>query len=63
MTTALSHGVPMICAGNTEDKAGVSRLVDYCTAGINMKTNRPSEEHIRDAVKLIRHDTKHAKQA
>lgn len=63
VTTALRHGVPMICAGNTEDKADVSRLVAYCDAGIDMKTNRPAEDQIRDAVKTIRQNPKYTKQA
>ena len=63
VTTALSHGVPLICAGTSEDKADVSRLVALVGAGINMKTNQPSKEAIREAVKSIREDHRYAEQA
>ena len=60
---ALSHGVPLICAGISEDKADVSALVAHSGAGINLKTDSPTEEQIRDAVKTIRHDPKYTREA
>lgn len=60
---ALSHGVPLVCAGISEDKADMSALVAQCGAGINLKTDRPSEAQIRDAVKTIRNDLEYATQA
>lgn len=60
---ALSHGVPLICAGISEDKGDVSALVAESGAGINLRTGSPTEAQIRDAVRTIRHDPKYARQA
>jgi UDP:flavonoid glycosyltransferase YjiC (YdhE family) len=38
ITIALTHGVPAISAGTTEDKAEVDNRVAYSGAGINLKT-------------------------
>ena len=60
---ALSHGIPLICAGTSEDKADMSALVAKSGAGINLETDRPTEAQIRDAVETIRHDSKYASEA
>ena len=60
---ALSHGVPLVCAGISEDKADMSALVAQCGAGINLKTDRPTEAQILNAVKTIRNDLEYARQA
>ena len=48
---ALSFGVPIVAAGLTEDKADVNVRIAWSGAGINLKTNQPSEEAIRGAVR------------
>ncbi|MCJ1454474.1 hypothetical protein MMC28_004827 [Mycoblastus sanguinarius] len=63
VTAALSYGVPMVCAGRSEDKADVSALVAYCGAGIDLKTDRPTEESIRDAVRMIRNHARYTTEA
>ena len=60
---ALSHGIPLICAGISEDKADMSALAAQSGAGIDLKTGRPTEAQIHDAVKTIRHDPKYAREA
>jgi len=50
---ALAHGVPVISAGTTEDKTEVGGRVAHSGAGLNLKTNRPSVEQIRTAVRTI----------
>ena len=60
---ALSHGIPLVCAGISEDKADMSALAAQSGAGINLKTDRPTEAQIHDAVKTIRHDPKYAREA
>ncbi|KAJ8100739.1 hypothetical protein POJ06DRAFT_281688 [Lipomyces tetrasporus] len=50
---SLSFGVPLVCAGRTEDKADVSSRVAWSGAGIDLKTDSPSESNIRDAVRRI----------
>jgi MGT family glycosyltransferase len=47
---ALAAGVPVITAGETEDKGWVSQRVAWCGAGINLETSRPTKHQIRSAV-------------
>jgi len=56
VTFALSQGVPVICAGNTEDKPEVGNRAAYTGVGINLKTNRPTPEQVANAVKTILND-------
>jgi UDP:flavonoid glycosyltransferase YjiC (YdhE family) len=53
VTIALANGVPVISGGTTEDKAEVGQRVAYTGVGINLKTNRPSEQKLRDAILTI----------
>lgn len=50
---ALANGVPVICAGTTEDKPEVGNRMAYTGVGVNLKTNRPTEAQVRDAVKKV----------
>jgi MGT family glycosyltransferase len=52
-TIALANGVPLICAGTTEDKPEVGNRVAYAGVGLNLKTNRPSEAQLRAAVRRL----------
>ncbi len=56
---ALSHGVPVIVAGETSDKAEVAARVDYCGVGIDLATSAPSPETIRAAVDRVRRDDRY----
>jgi MGT family glycosyltransferase len=47
---ALAAGVPVVAAGQTEDKGWVSQRLAWSGAGINLKTSRPTERQIRSAV-------------
>ncbi|CAN5390057.1 glycosyltransferase [soil metagenome] len=47
---ALSHGVPLIVAGETSDKAEVAARVAYSGAGINLGTAMPTADEIARAV-------------
>ena len=47
---ALAHGVPLVVAGNTEDKMEVAARVKWSGAGINLRKKRPSPGEVRDAV-------------
>ncbi|OLN96995.1 4'-demethylrebeccamycin synthase 2 [Colletotrichum chlorophyti] len=55
---ALSCGVPMVCAGRSEDKADVSSRVAWSGAGIDLATDTPSVEALRDAVERVVADEK-----
>lgn len=50
---ALSMGVPMVIAGDTEDKAFVASRVAWTGAGINLGTSRPTPQQVRFAVRQI----------
>lgn len=47
---ALSHGIPMVVAGETEDKAETTRRVEWSGVGVNLHTQHPTEEQVRNAV-------------
>lgn len=50
---ALANGVPLVVAGASEDKPEVANRVMWSGTGINLKTNTPTVEQVRDAVKQI----------
>jgi MGT family glycosyltransferase len=50
---ALSHGVPLVVAGTTEDKPEVAARVAWSGAGINLKTATPTGDMLRNAVRKI----------
>lgn len=47
---ALAHGVPLVVAGETSDKAEVGARVDYSGTGLNLGTATPTAAAIRAAV-------------
>lgn len=53
ITQALSHKVPLICAGQTEDKKDTAARVNWAGAGIDLKTDSPSTDQIRNAAEQI----------
>jgi len=59
VTLALAQGVPVICGGNTEDKPEVSNRAAYTGVGINLKTNRPTIDQIKTAVKTVLTDSRY----
>jgi MGT family glycosyltransferase len=50
---AFSLGVPIVVAGETEDKKAVAARVGWSGAGINLETHYPSPEQIGKAVRTI----------
>ena len=50
---ALANGVPMVTAGQTEDKPEICARVEWSGVGINLKTNTPTPAQIRDGVKTV----------
>jgi len=50
---ALAHGIPLVVAGETEDKMEVAARVEWAGAGINLRKQRPSPGEVRDAVKEV----------
>ena len=50
---ALSHGVPIVAAGDTEDKPEVSMRVEWSGVGVNLKSGSPTPRAIGDAVDRV----------
>ncbi|RZN17324.1 nucleotide disphospho-sugar-binding domain-containing protein [Bradyrhizobium sp. Leo121] len=50
---AMSFGVPLVCAGLTEDKADVNARVGWSGVGINLETSTPTPQVLREAVRAV----------
>ena len=50
---ALSFGVPLVTAGLTEDKADVNVRVAWSGVGINLATNEPTPQALREAIRTV----------
>ncbi|AYF98150.1 glycosyltransferase [Protaetiibacter intestinalis] len=53
---AMEHGVPLVTAGLTEDKAEVTARVAWSGAGINLRTDRADAASVRSAVRRLLSD-------
>jgi len=53
---ALSMGVPLVVAGNTEDKPEVAARVAWTGAGIDLRTGAPTAGAVRAAVRDVLND-------
>lgn len=49
----LAHGIPLVIAGQSEDKMEVSARVEYSQTGINLKTSEPTPDKILEAVRKV----------
>ncbi|KAL6875091.1 glycosyltransferase family 1 protein [Trichoderma novae-zelandiae] len=63
ITQALSHGVPLLCAGQTEDKKDTAARIAWCGAGIDLKTDNPTPDQVETAAKRILSDDGYAENA
>ena len=50
---ALSHGVPLVVAGQSEDKAEVGARVAWSGTGVSLHTDTPSADALRAAVDAV----------
>jgi MGT family glycosyltransferase len=50
---AMSFGVPLVTAGLTQDKADVNARVAWSGVGIDLATNEPTSEALREAVRTV----------
>ena len=48
---ALRHGVPLVVAGRSEDKPEVAVRVAWSGAGLNLRTDRPTQARLRRPVR------------
>ena len=60
---ALATGVPLVVAGNTEDKPEVAARVAWSGAGIDLKTGTPTPNAIRTAVRDVLGDGRYLRRA
>jgi len=60
---ALSHGVPIVAAGKTEDKADVAARVAYSGVGLDLKTQKPTPRRLRAAIASIISDDRYRRAA
>ena len=50
---ALSHGVPIVAAGATEDKPEVAMRVQWAGVGVNLRTGTPAPSAVARAVDRV----------
>jgi MGT family glycosyltransferase len=60
---ALSLGVPIVIAGESEDKALISARVDWAGVGVNLGTQHPTEDQIRSGVHMVLADKQYRRNA
>jgi UDP:flavonoid glycosyltransferase YjiC (YdhE family) len=53
---ALANGVPLVVAGDSEDKPEVAARVQWSGAGIDLRSGRPSVPKLAAAVRRILHE-------
>ncbi|MFV2022437.1 glycosyltransferase [Micromonospora sp. LOL_023] len=51
--TALHNGVPLVVAGDTEDKPDVAARVAWSGVGVDLRTGRPAPEAVQAAVRTV----------
>ncbi len=60
---ALSHGVPLVVAGTTEDKPEVAARIAWAGVGINLRTAKPTVEKLREAILTVLSDASYRQRA
>ena len=50
---ALAHGVPLVVAGDSEDKPEVAARVHWSGVGVDLRTGRPSPARVAEAVRRV----------
>jgi UDP:flavonoid glycosyltransferase YjiC (YdhE family) len=50
---AMSYGIPLVTAGLTEDKADVNARVAWSGVGIDLATNEPTPQALREAIRAV----------
>lgn len=60
---AMEHGVPVVVAGDTEDKVETSARVAWSGIGLNLRTGRPRSSVIAKAVQTVLTDRRYARRS
>lgn len=63
VTQALAHGLPLVCAGTSEDKKDTAARVTRAGAGVDLGTDCPSPDQVRAAVAEILGDGRYRENA
>lgn len=63
VTQALTHGVPVIAAGTTEDKQDVNARIAWCRVGVDLRTDTPTEAQLRGAIDSVLDDGSYRERA
>lgn len=63
VTQALAHGLPLVCAGTSEDKKDTAARVTRAGAGVDLGTGCPAPEQVRAAVEEILGDGRYRENA
>jgi MGT family glycosyltransferase len=50
---ALAHGIPLVVAGDTDDKMEVAARVEWSRCGINLHKQSPTPDEIKNAVRIL----------
>ncbi|KAL2069534.1 hypothetical protein VTL71DRAFT_14213 [Oculimacula yallundae] len=53
---AVSHGTPLVVAGTAADKPEVAARVEWAGLGVNLRTEVPTQEEVREAVLKVLRD-------
>ncbi|KAE9373095.1 glycosyltransferase family 1 protein [Stipitochalara longipes BDJ] len=59
----MRHGVPMVIAGMAADKPEVANRAEWAGVGLNLKTDEPTVQAIKESVEKILGDKKYKKRA
>lgn len=54
----IAHGVPMVIAGDGQDKPENGKRVQFSGLGLDLVTARPSLEHLESAIDMVLSDPK-----
>jgi MGT family glycosyltransferase len=60
---ALSHGVPLVVVGASEEKPELVARVNWSGVGVGMRTRRPRPDRLRTAVRRVLSDPAYARRA
>lgn len=60
---ALAQGVPLVVAGQTEEKPEIAARVEWAGVGLNLRTRTPTPKQIKDAVKTLLTDSRYRSRA
>jgi UDP:flavonoid glycosyltransferase YjiC (YdhE family) len=53
VTIALHHGVPIVQAGNTEEKGEIGARIQWSGVGVRLRATRPADTAVRTAVRRV----------